>query len=101
MAAGKIYEKIKARQMMKRYKNITPAIRARIMESAGDKATHALPNFFELIESGKDPSRAATQLRKNMLRRSLPLGLAAGAGMYGLTRLLKNRLKRPEEEQQA
>jgi hypothetical protein len=100
MAGAKIYEQIKARMMMKRYKHLTPALRNRLMERAGDKASKALPNFFELIESGKDPSVAAKQLRKNMLRRSLPLGLAAGAGMYGLTRLLKSRLGKSEPEKE-
>jgi hypothetical protein len=96
---AKLLKQIKARQMMSKYKHVSPALRNKILERAEIKADKALPGFLELINSAKDPTREARQYTRNIFRRSLPLGLASGAGVYGLMQLLKKRFSHPEAEQ--
>lgn len=99
-AAAKIYEKIKARQLMSRYKHLTPAIRERLKEKASEKAETAIPQVLSLLNTAKAPGREAALTRRNLLTRSLPLSIAGAAGAYGLANLLKNRFSSPESGQQ-
>lgn len=97
--AQKIMEQVKKRKALSKVKGtVSPKLRESILDKARHSSQVAFPSFNALLDAGKDSSKESVKIRSNMLRRSLPLGLLGGAGVYGLSQLLKNRVNRNDPE---
>jgi hypothetical protein len=87
--AQKLYGKYRLKYLLKHNKPVS--------QYYWMNSEKSMPGYGVLLDNLKETNTRARELRRNALRRSLPLSIAAAAGTYGLARLLKNKIS-PDEE---